>query len=197
MSERENARKRKSSGEKKKSSGENPESSPVLNNKLNETKLKEIKGKENTLPLEDQVFLLWQRTFSRNPRTPEFDITKWHLEKFGFQKMFQVYKSAALDNIKKMKTLEDHIDKDGNYIPFEDKKTPIENSTYEPAPGYKHKISPFCECGCGKPWTMRMREDEKSPSFRVASAECFKRCVSQNKNAFEKLAEEMNSAFKN
>jgi hypothetical protein len=196
MSERENARKRKSSGGKKKSSDEKPESSPAPDNKLNETKLKEIKGKENTLPLEDQIMILWQKTFSRNPKTPEFDITKVHLEKFGFQKMFQAYKSAALDNIKKMKTLEEHIDKDGNYIPFEDKKTPIENSTYEPSPGYKYTPSPLCECGCGKPWTMRMREDEKSPFFKVASVECFQRCVSKNKNVFEKLAEEMNSALK-
>jgi hypothetical protein len=139
--------------------------------------------------------------FISNKRTEDEALVFWN--EYEGKHWFVIGKEDAPK--RKMKTTKDWMMKAEQWFvkarkeeldkPKSNIQTKTENSTYQPAPGYKHKISPLCECGCGKPWTMRLREDEKSPYFRVASKECFQKCVSKNKSAFEELADSMNAAL--
>ena len=60
------------------------------------------------------INVLWIRTFGRNPKIPEAEETEKLIEKFGYDKVYQIFKQATLDGFHKIKTLVDALDDQGN-----------------------------------------------------------------------------------
>ena len=62
----------------------------------------------------NNINVLWIRTFGRNPKIPEAEETEKLIEKFGYDKVHQIFKQATLDGFHKIKTLVDALDDQGN-----------------------------------------------------------------------------------
>ena len=62
----------------------------------------------------NNINVLWIRTFGRNPKIPEAEETEKLIEKFGYDKVYQIFKQATLDGFHKIKTLVDALDEQGN-----------------------------------------------------------------------------------
>ena len=62
----------------------------------------------------NNINVLWIRTFGRNPKIPEAEETEKLIEKFGYDKVYQIFKQATLDGFHKIKTLVDALDDQGN-----------------------------------------------------------------------------------
>lgn len=70
-----------------------------------------------TSEITDEAQKLMLQTFGRNPKIPEMDIINKHLEKFGFEKTKNIYKSAVLSNFNSLKTLDEKLNEDGSIKP--------------------------------------------------------------------------------
>ena len=62
----------------------------------------------------NNINVLWSETFGRNPKIPEAEETEKLIEKFGYDKVYQIFKQATLDGFHKIKTLVDALDDQGN-----------------------------------------------------------------------------------
>ncbi len=78
-----------------------------------------------TVDAEENLLILWRSTFGKNPRIPERDITQLLVEKFGWDKTYEIFYDAMLKGFHKITTLRDSLDKDGNIKPKDEKKDAI------------------------------------------------------------------------
>ena len=67
----------------------------------------------------DSIQSLWIKTFGRNPSIPEQDETQKLIDKFGYEKTYDIMYQANLDGFKKIKTLVEALDDKGNIKPKE------------------------------------------------------------------------------
>jgi hypothetical protein len=70
----------------------------------------------------EDVQKLWNSTFGRSPTLPEQDETQKLIEKFGYDKTYEIMYQANLDGFKKIKTLTLALDDNGNIKPRESGK---------------------------------------------------------------------------
>lgn len=96
------------------------------------------KNKEEciTITLQDRIRNLWIRTFGRNPKQPEFEETERLLQKYGYDKIFETFKKAALRNIKSLQYLLDNVDPDFNLISYNEKNNKTESAAIPAAHQY-------------------------------------------------------------
>jgi len=73
------------------------------------------KNKENNNHID--IHKLWISTFGRNPKLPEVEVTEDLITKFGYNKVYQIFKQATLDGFNKIKTLVNSLDEQGNIKP--------------------------------------------------------------------------------
>lgn len=66
---------------------------------------------------------LWIRTFGRNPKLPEVEVTEQIIKKFGYDKTYKIMKKAVQSNFQSIFTLMKALDKDGNIKEKEDEKS--------------------------------------------------------------------------
>src|ERR1035437_4353092 len=69
------------------------------------------------LKLPESVQELMIRTFGRNPKEPEHELTEILIEKFGMEKIFKTYKAAVLAGFKNLGTLKESLDEEGSIKP--------------------------------------------------------------------------------
>ena len=62
---------------------------------------------------------LWIRTFGRNPLIPEQDETQKLIDKFGYDKVHEIFYEASLSGFRKIRTLVNALDDKGNIKPKE------------------------------------------------------------------------------
>ena len=63
------------------------------------------------IPEEYQTLMI--RTFGRNPKIPELDLIKKHVDKFGIKKTTGIYKEAVLKGFNLLLTLDNALTEDG------------------------------------------------------------------------------------
>lgn len=73
---------------------------------------------------EGDLQTLWIRTFGRNPKLPELELTEQLVEKFGYKKVLEIYKKAVLLGFNKIQTLVDSLDGKGEILPKNFKSEP-------------------------------------------------------------------------
>ena len=123
---------------------------------------------------------LWITTWGRNPKFPEIEFTENNfIKKFGYEKTKQIFKKAVLEGFKKLTTLWDSLDEQGNIKPKEWKQR-IDNSTYKPV---IKKEEQLCYCGCGRKPSMRVDR------YSVAEYGCYERIKKQNKEVAQSLSD--------
>ena len=88
---------------------------------------------ENNIIDGDKIQTLWIRTFGRNPKIPEIEMTEKFIEKFGEDKTYKIFKEASLSNFHSIKTLWENIDEQGNIKPKTDLKKEGRSIEYNPA----------------------------------------------------------------
>ncbi len=71
-----------------------------------------------TLQEEDQIQTIWIKSFGRTPKIPEREETEKQLKQFGYDKTLRLYKDAVNSGVKIIRTLVEHTDSNGNFIPF-------------------------------------------------------------------------------
>lgn len=95
--------------------------------KVKESKVKKSKETEETIPSEiddfslkktDKIQSLWIRTFGRNPKYVERKETERLVLELGDDKVYQIFKSATLRNIKSLQYVLDNITAEGKLKPF-------------------------------------------------------------------------------
>ena len=64
-----------------------------------------------------QMQLLWMRTFGRNPKIPEVEISEKFIQKFGIEKTRKIFKEAVLENFHNVKKLWESLNEDGSIKP--------------------------------------------------------------------------------
>ena len=62
---------------------------------------------------------IWIKTFGRNPIIPEQDETAKLIDKFGCDKVYEIFYEASLLGFRKIKTLVEALDDKGNIKPKE------------------------------------------------------------------------------
>jgi hypothetical protein len=75
---------------------------------------KNNKNEEND---KNDIYMLWIKTFGRNPKIPEVEETGKLIQRFGYDKVYQIFKSGTLEGFHKLKTLIDSLDENGNIKP--------------------------------------------------------------------------------
>lgn len=76
----------------------------------------------------DKIQELWIKTFGRNPNFPEMEETQKLLLRFGYEKLYRIFKEASLKGFKNLQTLIDALDPKGNIKP-KDKINGINDSS--------------------------------------------------------------------
>ncbi len=66
---------------------------------------------------EEQIVMLWRKTWGRIPSFPERDETQKLLDKFGYDKTYEIMYEAQLLGFKKIRTLVNALDEEGNIKP--------------------------------------------------------------------------------
>ena len=104
------------------------------------------KSKKIKEEITDEEQTLMIQTFGRNPKIPELDYIRKHIDKFGFDKTKRIYKTAVMNNFYSLKTLDESLDESGNIIPKEKYKINGEppEATQQELQEYatKNKLSP-------------------------------------------------------
>lgn len=77
---------------------------------------------KDEIVLNEDMQKLWASTFGRNPKIPEIELTQQLIDKFGYDKVHQIFKRATLDGFNKLKTLIEALDETGNIKPRNDSK---------------------------------------------------------------------------
>ena len=72
---------------------------------------------------------LWIKTFGRNPIIPEQDETVKLIDKFGYDKVYDIFYEASLLGFRKIRTLVNALDDKGNIKPKENSKALGKSST--------------------------------------------------------------------
>ena len=75
-----------------------------------------------------EIQRLWIKTFGRNPIIPEQDETVKLINKFGYDKVYEIFYEASLLGFKKIRTLVNALDDKGNIRP-RDNSTEKRSST--------------------------------------------------------------------
>lgn len=71
----------------------------------------------NEIVLNEEMQKLWASTFGRNPKIPEIELTQELIDRFGYDKVYQIFKRATLDGFNKLTTLIEALDESGNIKP--------------------------------------------------------------------------------
>lgn len=71
-----------------------------------------------TNPLSSEMQILWATTWGRNPKIPEHEETEKLIEKFGIEKVKQIFKSGSLKNFKNFDNFLNSLDENGNIKPL-------------------------------------------------------------------------------
>ena len=76
-----------------------------------------------------EIQRLWIKTFGRNPIIPEQDETVKLIDKFGYDKVYEIFYEASLLGFRKIRTLVNALDDKGNIKPRENSKALGKSST--------------------------------------------------------------------
>lgn len=66
---------------------------------------------------EKTVDVLWTGTFGRKPKLPELELTQQLIDKYGYDKTYEIFKKAVLEGFNKIQTLVNSLDEKGNIKP--------------------------------------------------------------------------------